>query len=86
VARPHEFGSGKHQAHIILQSIVMTQYNLKQGIQKFSDKGKQAMMTEPQHLYDHDIMQAVSKSDLTYDERCGALRAIHHVFERKMMW
>jgi hypothetical protein len=51
VARPHAFGGGKHQAHIILQSIVMTQYNLKQGIQKFGDKGKEAVMTELQQLH-----------------------------------
>jgi hypothetical protein len=40
VARPHKFGGGRQQAHIILQSIVMTQYNLKQGIQKFGDQGR----------------------------------------------
>jgi hypothetical protein len=33
VARPHELGGRRYQAHMILQSIVMTQYNLKQGIQ-----------------------------------------------------
>jgi hypothetical protein len=74
VARPHEFGGRKHQAHIILRSIVMTQYNLKQGIQKFGDKGNQAVMTELQQLYDREVMQAVSKSDLTYDKQPGALR------------
>jgi hypothetical protein len=29
VARPEEFRGGRHQSHIILQSIIMTQYNLK---------------------------------------------------------
>jgi hypothetical protein len=51
----------------------MTQYNLKQGIQKCGDKGKQAVMTELQQLYNREVMQAVSKSDLTYDGRRGAL-------------
>jgi hypothetical protein len=32
LARPHEFGGGRHQSHVILQRIIMTQYNLKQGI------------------------------------------------------
>jgi hypothetical protein len=85
VARPHKFGGGKHQeAHIILQtSIVMTQYNLKQGILKFGDKGKQAMMTELQQLYGREVMQAVSKSGLTYDERRGALRYIMFLKEKQ---
>jgi hypothetical protein len=32
IARPQEFRTGKHHAYLILQSIIMTQYNLKQGI------------------------------------------------------
>jgi hypothetical protein len=43
VARPHEFGGGRYQAHIILQSIVMTQYNLKQGIKKSVIKGNKQL-------------------------------------------
>jgi hypothetical protein len=34
VARPHEF----HHAHLILEHIVMTQYNMKQGIKKARSK------------------------------------------------
>jgi hypothetical protein len=29
----------------------MTQYNLKEGIKKFGDEGKQAALTELQQLY-----------------------------------
>jgi hypothetical protein len=61
----------------------MTQYNLKQGILKFGDKGKQAVMTELQQLYDREVMQAVSKSDLTYDKRRGALRYIMFLKEKR---
>jgi hypothetical protein len=43
VARPREFG-GRHQSHVILQSIILTQYNLKQGINKFGDDGKTAVL------------------------------------------
>jgi hypothetical protein len=56
IARPHEFCGGHHQAHVILQSIVMTQYNLRQGIKKFGTKGKAAVMEELQQLYDRDVM------------------------------
>jgi hypothetical protein len=38
VARPEEFKGGSNQAHIILQSIILTQYNLKQGIKKIGDQ------------------------------------------------
>jgi hypothetical protein len=52
IARPQEFRTGKHHAYIILQSIIMTQYNLKQGIKKFGDKGKEVVLTKLQQLYD----------------------------------
>ncbi len=83
IARPNEFRGGRHESHVILQSIVLTQYNLKQGIKKFGEKGKQAVMTELQQLYDRDVMEAVHKSDLTYDERRGALRYIMFLKEKR---
>jgi hypothetical protein len=46
-ARPQEFGANRisnNDAYLILESIVLTQYNLKQGIKKFGDKGKQAVL------------------------------------------
>jgi hypothetical protein len=81
--RPHEFGGGRHQAHIILQSIVLTQYNLKQGIQKFGEQGKHAVMTELRQLYGREVMEAVSKNDLTYQEQRGALRYIMFLKEKR---
>jgi hypothetical protein len=51
VARPDEFKGGKHQAHVILQNIILTQYNLKQGIKKFGDDGKAAVLVELQQPY-----------------------------------
>jgi hypothetical protein len=74
LARPEEFRGGCHQSHVILQSIIMTQYNLKQGIKKFGDLGKAAVLTELQQLYDRDVMRPVNKCDLTPAERKGALR------------
>jgi hypothetical protein len=73
VARPREFG-GRHQSHVILQSIILTQYNLKQGIKKFGDVGEAAVLTELQQPYDRDVMKPVGKFDLTAEERKGALR------------
>ena len=68
VARPEEFRGGRHHAYVILQSIIMTQYNLKQGIKKFGDKGKEAVLAELQQLYDRAVMEPVHKYDLTPTE------------------
>jgi hypothetical protein len=83
VARPHEFKGGKHQAHVILQSIIMTQYNLRQGIKKFGDSGKAAVLVELQQLYDRNVMEPVMKSDLTPTERKGALWYLMFLKEKR---
>jgi hypothetical protein len=74
VAWPREFRGNKHQAHVMLQNIVMTQYNLKQGIKKFGDVGKAAVLVELRQLYDPNVMSPINKYDLTAAERKGALR------------
>jgi hypothetical protein len=74
VARPYEFKGGKHQAHVILQNIILTQCNPKQGIKKFGGNGKAAVLVELQQLCDRDVMQPVNKHNLTPAERKGALR------------
>jgi hypothetical protein len=68
---------------VILQSIIMTQYNLKQGIRKFGDEGKQAVLTELRQLYNRDVMEPVSKYDLTPTERKGALRYLMFLKEKR---
>jgi hypothetical protein len=83
VARPEEFRGGRHQAHVILQSIIMTQYNLMQGIKKFGYEGKQAVLTELRQLYDRDVMEPVSKYDLTPTERKGALCYLMFLKEKR---
>jgi hypothetical protein len=74
VARPEEFGGRRHHANVILQSIIMTQYNLKQGIKKFDDKGKEAVLIELRQLHDRSVIEPVHKYDLTPAERKAALR------------
>jgi hypothetical protein len=46
---------------VILQIIILTQYNLKQGIKKFGDDGKAAVLVELQQLYDRDVMSPIGK-------------------------
>jgi hypothetical protein len=52
----------------------MTQYNLKQGIKKFGDKGKEAGLTKLQQLYDRAVMEPVQKYDLAPAERKGSFK------------
>jgi hypothetical protein len=61
----------------------MTQYNLKQGIKKFGDDGKAAVMIELQQLYDRDVMKPFEKYDLTPAERKGALRYLMFLKEKR---
>jgi hypothetical protein len=82
VAGPHKFRDGKHQAHVILQTIILTQYNLKQGIKKFGDTGKAAVLVELQQLCDQSVMDSINKYDLTAKERKGALRYLMFLKEK----
>jgi hypothetical protein len=61
----------------------MTQYNLKQGIKKFGDNGKAAVLVELRQLYDRNVMEPVRKSDLTPAERKGALRYLMFLKEKR---
>jgi hypothetical protein len=79
VARPHEF----HHAHLILEHIVVTQYNMKQGIKKFGEDGKKAVLAELQQLYDREVMEPVNKYDLTGEERKGAFRYLMFFKEKR---
>jgi hypothetical protein len=84
VAQPHKFCGGKYQAHVILQSIIFTQYNLKQGIQNFGDDGKGAVLVELQQLYDRSIIDPINTYDLTAEERKGALRYLMFLKEKRL--
>jgi hypothetical protein len=82
--QPDEFKGDRHQSHIILQNIIMTQYNLKQGIKKiWGKRRKEAFVAELQQLYDRDVMTPVSKYDLTPAGRKGALRYLMFLKEKR---
>jgi hypothetical protein len=61
----------------------MTQYNLKQGIKKFGDPGKAAVLTELRQLYDRHVISPANKYDLTGEERKGALRYLMFLKEKR---
>jgi hypothetical protein len=86
IARPEEFGASrvrKHEAFLILESVVFTQYNLKQGIKRFGDKRKTAVLDELQQLYDRDVMEPIDPSSLSPAERRGALRYLMFLKEKR---
>jgi hypothetical protein len=62
---------------------VTTQYNLKQGIKKFGDVGKAAVLVELRQLYDRKVMSPINKYDLTAAERKGALRYLMFLKEKR---
>jgi hypothetical protein len=61
---------------------VLTQYNLKQGIKKFGHKGKQAVLSKLQQLY-RGVIEPIDPSDLTPEERKGALRYLMFLKEKR---
>jgi hypothetical protein len=61
----------------------MTQYNLRQGIEKFGTKGKDAVLEELQQLYDQDVMEPIDKNELSPEERKGALCYLMFLKEKR---
>jgi hypothetical protein len=61
----------------------MSQYNLKQGIKKFGDPGKAAVLTELRQLYDRHVISPVNKYNLTGEEQKRALRYLMFLKEKR---
>ena len=59
---------------MILEHIVLTQYNLKQGIKQFGDSGKAAVLREIRQFHDRSVATPVNKADLSPFERKNVLR------------
>ena len=76
VARPDEFGHGvrRHDSHLIMQNVVMSQYSMKQGVKKFSNKRKQSVLNELHQLHDQDVGEPVDKNTMGNDEIKCTLR------------
>jgi hypothetical protein len=86
VTRPEEFGASRvsnHETFLILENVVLTQYNLKQGIKRFGDKGKTTVRDELRQLHNLDVMEPIDSSSLTPAERRGALRYLMFLKEKR---
>ena len=61
----------------------MLQYNMKQGVKTFGDKGKQAVLNELQQLHDRDVGEPVHKNAMGNDEIKCTLRYLMFLKEKK---
>lgn len=52
---------------------LMTQYNLKQGLQKFGKRGKKAAVLELKQLYIIDTWAVIDSGELTREDKAKAL-------------
>jgi hypothetical protein len=87
LARREEFGASRvsqNEALFILESVVLTQYNLKQGIKRFEDRGKTTpVLDELQQLSNWDVMEPIDPSNLSPAKRKGALRYLMFLKEKR---
>ena len=76
VARPTEFGAN------IQRKASFTQYNLKQGLRLFGERGKQAVLTELKQLHDRQVGVPIDPTTLSWEERKSTLRYLMFLKEK----
>jgi len=71
-------GLNKPHAHL-----AMTQMSVKAGINKFGDKGNEALLKEQRQLHDRKAMLPKRKDKLSQDNRKRALRYLMFIKEKR---
>jgi hypothetical protein len=83
IARPDEFGKrSRHYANLVLQSIIMTQYNLQEGIKKIGERGKEAVMVKMQQLHDQQVGKSVNPATLSWSEKKSTVQYLMFLKEK----
>jgi len=59
--------------HVILESLVMTQYPMHEGIKVFGDAGTAAVLEEFQQLHARDVIDPHDSNKLSQNEKSSAL-------------
>jgi hypothetical protein len=77
--RPRDYG----HLHATLESIVMTQMNLKKGIKEFGQAGVDAVLKELKQLHDRKVVEPKHASTLSGEEKRDALQYLSDVLKRK---
>ena len=57
-----------------LESIIMTQYNMRKGLEMFGDAGIEAVVKELEQLHIMDVLQPISRNNLSYEQHRAALQ------------
>lgn len=69
--------------HHILTQVILTQYSLKKGLDKFKERGEQAVRDELQQLHDKGVFEAVGSEKLTADQKKEALGSLMFPKEKR---
>jgi hypothetical protein len=65
-----------------MESIIMAQYNKKQGLRHFGEKGIEALMTELRQLDMRKVLAPISVSALSKEEKRMALNYLMFLSEK----
>jgi hypothetical protein len=77
--RPRDYS----HLHSILESIVLTQYDLKRGIQVFGEAAVKAVLLELQNLHDRKVMVPRNANELSATEKRAALDYLMFLKEKR---
>ena len=69
--------------HQALTQVILTQYSLKKGLEKFKEKGEQAVRDELQQLHDKDVFKPVASSELSDQQKKDALGSLMFLKEKR---
>ena len=77
--RPRDYS----HMHTTLESIVMTQYNMKKGIKMFGEPGVDAVLKELQQLHDRKVLEPKGASEMTNDDKKAALQYLMFLKQKR---
>jgi hypothetical protein len=66
-----------------MESVLMTQYNMKQGIKQFGEKGMEALMTELRQLDLRRVLEPMNATALSDEEKRMALNYLMFLNEKR---
>ena len=77
--RPRDYG----HMHATLESIVMTQYNMKKGIKVFGEAGVDAVLKELQQLHDRKVLEPKDAAKLSAEDKKAALQYLMFLKQKR---
>ena len=77
--KPRDFS----HLHTVLESTMMTQYNMKKGISKFGTDGVNAVLKELQQLHDRCVLEPTHPESMSMEEKKAALAYLMFLKEKR---